>query len=70
MWRSRSARRYESADAAPPTQCASSAQRTWRELASAVEKTATLSTPSRRAVEATRQAISPRLAIRILRNIT
>jgi hypothetical protein len=37
--------------------------------ASASEKTATVPTPSLRAVSITRQAISPRLAIRILVNI-
>jgi hypothetical protein len=38
-------------------------------LASASEYTATVFTPRRRAEAATRQAISPRLAIRILSNI-
>src|SRR5467141_147691 len=47
---------------------ASSARLTWRALRSASEYTATLRTPSRRAVRITRHAISPRLAIRILPN--
>src|SRR5258706_3579323 len=48
---------------------ASSASRTWRALASASEYTATVATPSRLAVLMTRQAISPRFAIRIFLNI-
>src|SRR6516162_5559410 len=48
---------------------ASSASRTCRALASASEYTATVATPSRRAVLITRQAISPRFAIRIFLNI-
>src|SRR5512145_3225446 len=47
----------------------SSAIFTWREAASASEYTATLLMPIRRAVLITRQAISPRLAIRIFLNI-
>src|SRR5512140_1398542 len=42
-----------------------SAKRTWRELASAVECTATVSTPSSRAARMMRSAISPRFAMRI-----
>src|SRR2546421_1859368 len=45
---------------------ASSASATWRDRASASEYTATVAMPMRRAVLVTRQAISPRLAIRIL----
>src|SRR5438309_3592121 len=48
--------------------CASSACLTWRALRSASEYTATVRTPSLRAVRITRHAISPRLAIRILPN--
>src|SRR5436190_8828093 len=47
---------------------ASSASATWRDCASASEYTATVAMPMRRAVLVTRQAISPRLAIRILAN--
>src|SRR3989475_3776955 len=47
---------------------ASSACLTWRALRSASEYTATVRTPSLRAVRITRHAISPRLAIRILPN--
>src|SRR3989454_12698196 len=47
---------------------ASSARLTWRALRSASEYTATLRTPSPRAVRISRHAISPRLAIRILPN--
>src|SRR5712664_4579824 len=47
---------------------ASSASLTWLALRSASEYTATVRTPSRRAVRITRHAISPRLAIRILPN--
>src|SRR6267142_416397 len=47
---------------------ASSASLTWRALRSASEYTATVRTPSRRAVRITRHAISPRLAIRTLPN--
>src|SRR5260221_12643739 len=45
---------------------ASSASATWSDRASASEYTATVAMPIRRAVLATRAAISPRLAIRIL----
>src|SRR3989454_9194807 len=45
---------------------ASSACLTWRALRSASEYTATVRTPSPRAVRISRHAISPRLAIRIL----
>ena len=48
---------------------ASSASRTCRAFASASEWTATVRIPSRRAVRMTRQAISPRFAMRILVNI-
>src|SRR5665213_1438360 len=48
---------------------ASSARRTCRALASASEYTATLRMPSRRAVRSMRQAISPRLAIRMVLNM-
>src|SRR5712692_7532224 len=47
---------------------ASSARATWRDCASASEYTATVAMPMRRVVLATRQAISPRFAIRILAN--
>src|SRR6267154_2396618 len=47
---------------------ASSASATWSDCASASEYTATVAMPMRRAVLATRAAISPRLAIRILAN--
>src|SRR5258706_15379624 len=47
---------------------ASSASATWSDRASASEYTATVAMPMRRAVLVTRQAISPRLAIRILAN--
>src|SRR5258706_14689285 len=47
---------------------ASSASATWSDRASASEYTATVAMPMRRAVRVTRQAISPRLAIRILAN--
>ena len=48
---------------------ASSQEATCSESASASEYTATVRMPSRLAVRATRQAISPRLAIRILSNM-
>src|SRR4029453_17509208 len=48
---------------------ASSANRTWSAVASAVERTATVRMPSSRQARMTRRAISPRLAMRILRNI-
>src|SRR5262245_33651216 len=47
---------------------ASSANRTWSALASAVECTATVAMPSSRHARMTRSAISPRLAIRIFLN--
>src|SRR5436190_17357991 len=47
---------------------ASSASATWRALRSASEYTATVRMPMPRAAAMTRQAISPRLAMRILRN--
>src|SRR5262249_28687864 len=49
---------------------ASSASATWRASRSASEYTATVRTPRARAVAITRQAISPRLAIRILPNMS
>src|SRR5436305_616518 len=61
--------RYDSRAGAGPMCTASSAIRTWRALASASEKTATVAIPIRRAVLMTRHAISPRLAIRILVNM-
>src|SRR5690606_22963482 len=64
-----SARRYDSRAGAGPSRQASSQAATWRALASASEYTATVRMPSRRAVAATRHAISPRLAIRSLLNI-
>src|SRR5260370_18069760 len=48
---------------------ASSANRTWSELRSASEYTATVGIPSSLHAQMTRRAISPRLATRILRNI-
>src|ERR1700730_14975683 len=50
-------------------QNASSASRAWRAKASAVECTATLRMPMPRSVRRMRQAISPRLATRTLRNM-
>src|ERR1700716_2188680 len=47
---------------------ASSASATWSDCLSASEYTAAVAMPMRRAVLATRAAISPRLAIRILAN--
>src|SRR5258708_30494596 len=47
---------------------ASSASATWRASRSASEYTATERMPMARAAAMTRQAISPRLAMRILRN--
>src|SRR2546430_15920927 len=64
--RIRSPRRLLSFASGPPTRNASSASATWRDRASASEYTATVAMPMRRAVLVTRQAISPRLAIRIL----
>src|SRR2546430_772435 len=66
--RIRSPRRLLSFASGPPTRNASSASATWRDRASASEYTATVAMSMRRAVLATRQAISPRLAIRILAN--
>src|SRR5262245_25115843 len=51
-------------------QTASSAKRTWRPLASAVEWTATVRMPSSRQARMTRRAISPRLATRTFLNMT
>src|SRR6185436_14910003 len=48
---------------------ASSANRTWSPVASAVECTATVGIPSSRQARMTRRAISPRLAMRIFLNI-
>src|SRR5277367_5169269 len=50
-------------------QMASSAKRTCSELRSASEYTATVLTPSSRQAERMLRAISPRLAIRIFRNM-
>src|SRR5271154_1983678 len=50
-------------------QMASSAKRTCSELRSASEYTATVLTPNSRQAERMRRAISPRLAIRIFRNM-
>src|SRR5258706_13890294 len=61
--------RYESRDAAGPMHSASSAKRTCRASRSASEYTATVAIPIARAVRMMRQAISPRLAIRIFLNI-
>src|SRR4051812_45817935 len=49
--------------------CASSARATCRASRSASENTATVRIPMRCALRMTRQAISPRLAIRMVRNI-
>ena len=61
--------RYESRLAAGPIATASSASSTWSASRSASEYTATVAMPRRRAVLMTRQAISPRLAIRIFLNM-
>ncbi|KAI8045739.1 hypothetical protein M5D96_001923 [Drosophila gunungcola] len=61
-----SPRRYEAEEAASPTRYASSASCVCRLFSSGSEKTATVRTPSLRAVLITRQAISPRFEIRIL----
>ena len=53
-----------------PMHTLSSASRTCIALASAVEWTATVEMPSSRQARSTRRAISPRLAIKILSNIT
>src|SRR5690606_17254750 len=65
----RSIERYDSPAGAGPMWTASSASRTCSARASASEWTATVAIPSRLAVRMIRQAISPRLAIRILLNI-
>src|SRR5437868_5335156 len=57
-------RRYESAAASPPMATTRSQAAVWGAPASASEATATVSRPRRRAVRATRTAISPRLATR------
>ena len=57
-----SARRYDAADAAPPTHTASSAIITCGEFASGSEKMATVLIFSRLAVRMIRHAISPRFA--------
>src|SRR6202521_4671443 len=51
-------------------QTASSAKRTWSALRSASEYTATVAMPSSLHASMTRRAISPRLAMRIFRNIS
>ena len=61
--------RYDSRAGAGPIGQASSQASTWAACASASEYTATVRIPRRLAVAAMRQAISPRLAIRILLNI-
>src|SRR4051812_31422541 len=65
----RSPRRYESAGRGPPMRYASSACSTCSACASMDEWTATVRIASRRQEWMTRQAISPRLAIRILLNM-
>src|SRR6266851_5349677 len=64
----RSPRRYDSAGRGPPMRYASSASSTCNACASIEEWTATVRTAMRRHVRITRQAISPRLAMRILEN--
>src|SRR5271157_5335964 len=61
--------RYDSLDGGGPMQTASSARSTCRAFLSASEYTATVRTPIVRAVLMTRQAISPRLAIKIFWNM-
>src|SRR5262245_42295876 len=61
--------RYEARGSAGPISRDSSATRTCSAWRSASEHTATLRTSIARSVRAMRQAISPRLAIRTLRNI-
>src|SRR5512136_1631011 len=61
--------RYESMLRGGPMHTASSANRTWRPLASASEYTATVLSPSSLHAHITRSAISPRLAIRTFLNI-
>src|SRR6478752_5048614 len=65
----RSATRYDSRLGAGPMKTASSASSTWRASRSASEYTATVLMPIILAVLMTRQAISPRLAIRIFSNM-
>src|SRR5581483_570270 len=62
MWR------YERLAGAGPMHTASSAKRTWSARASTSECTATVLMPSSLQARTMRSAISPRLAMRILRN--
>src|ERR1044071_9279373 len=62
--------RYDSRAGAGPMHTSSSAKRTWSDSRSASEYTATVCTPSSRQARMTRSAISPRLAISTLLNIT
>src|SRR6185295_1946032 len=62
--------RYESTLRGGPMHTAWSAKRTWRLPASASEYTATVLIPISLHAHITRSAISPRLAIRILRKLT
>src|SRR5512139_2035736 len=62
--------RYDACGSAGPMAYASPASRTCRASASAPECTAATGMPIARQVRATRTAISPRLAIRILRKGT
>src|SRR5215210_1618728 len=62
------AERYERLASAGPTQIASSASCTGSDSRSASLYATTASTPSVRHARSTRSAISPRFAIRILRN--
>src|SRR5450631_1518071 len=64
-----SPRRYDSTGRGPPMRYASSACSTCSACASIDEWTATVRIARRRQVRITRQAISPRLAIRILSNM-
>src|SRR5438552_6601327 len=64
----RSPRRYDSAGRGPPMRYASSASSTCSARASIDEWIATVRIASRRHVRITRQAISPRLAMRIFEN--
>src|SRR6266700_4480319 len=64
----RSPSRYDCLGGVGPIITAWSASSTWRASRSASEYTATVWIPIRRAVRITRQAISPRLAIRIFLN--
>src|SRR3954463_15275132 len=61
--------RYDSLEGGGPMQTLSSASSTCRAFLSASEYTATVAMPILRAVLMTRQAISPRLAIRIFLNM-